>query len=55
MQEVQWKKTEEQDVKKEKSVELQGVEYKALDDEPKEKDATFADDGPPWTKGEGLS
>lgn len=30
-------------------MELQGVEYKELDD------ATFADDGPPWTKGESLS
>ena len=36
-------------------MELQGVEYKELDDEPKEKDATYADDGPPWTKGESLS
>ena len=36
-------------------MELQGVEYKELDDKPKERDATSADDGPPWTKGESLS
>lgn len=57
LQKVQWKKTEEQDVKKEKSVELHGVENEELDDEPtcKEKDATFADDGAPWTKSESHS
>ena len=36
-------------------MELQGVENKELDDEPKERDATSADDRPPWTKGESLS
>ena len=36
-------------------MELQGVENEELDDKPKEKDATFADDGPRWTKGESLS
>ena len=46
---------EVQDVKKKKSVELQDVENEELDDEPKEKDATFANEGPPWTKGESLS
>ena len=36
-------------------MELQGVENKELDGEPKERDATSADDRPPWTKGESLN
>ena len=37
-------------------MELHGVENEELDDEPTcKEDATFADDGPPWTKSESLS